>query len=217
MLPGSIQAVWTGTTEGDLGTGAVDNQLESRRRAVVDRPWSFLRQGHGPDVFVVSQPGEGVGHTGDALVSAHSGACLAVFTADCAPLALASPEGVMGAAHAGWRGLSCGVIERAVATMQELGATRIQAALGPCIHAECYEFSVEELENLASRLGPSVASCTSSGTPALDIPAAVRSAVETAGAELVWSDPACTACSGSHFSFRARRNSERQALVMWRA
>ena len=102
----------------------------------MDRPVSWVRQVHGDGVVVVEGPGHGCGEEGDALVTAHPEAALAIFTADCAPVALASPEGVVGAAHAGWSGVVGGVIERAVDAMRSLGASRVEAALGPCIHAE---------------------------------------------------------------------------------
>ena len=116
----------------------------------------WLRQVHGSTVVVVpAEDGPGPGHLdvpprsvtavldgeADALVSAASSTALAVLTADCASIALGSPEGVFGAVHAGWRGLVDGVVERAVKAMRDNGATEVVAALGPCIGPECYEFS----------------------------------------------------------------------------
>ena len=79
--------------------------------------------------------------SGDALVSDSPRCALVVLTADCASIALGSGEGVFGVVHAGWRGLAGGVVEAAVAAMRTMGATRVVGALGPCIHAGCYEFS----------------------------------------------------------------------------
>ena len=89
---------------------------------------------HGARVVVVEGPGGAAGEAADAAVATSAGAALAVLTADCAPVALASPEGVLGVAHAGWRGLRAGVVEATVTTMRRLGATRIEAVLGPCVH-----------------------------------------------------------------------------------
>ena len=193
----------------------MDADVAERRRKVLDRPWSWLRQVHGADVVMVSAPGDAAGHVGDALVTSHPGAALAVLTADCAPVALASPEGVIGAVHAGRRGLVAGVVERAVGAMRQRGATRIAAALGPCVHAECYEFSPADLDRVAGRLGPTVRSTTRDGAPALDVPAAVAAAVAASGAHLDVVDDVCTACSGDHYSHRARGERERQAMVVW--
>jgi YfiH family protein len=172
---------------------------------------------HGAGVVVVREPGDGGGAEGDALVSDHPACCLAVFTADCAPIALASPEGVLGAVHAGWRGLAAGVVASAAQAMRHLGATRIEAALGPCIHPECYEFSSEDLDRVADRLGPTVRGVTTAGRPAFDLPRAVRASLRAADVELVVDEDICTACSRRHFSYRARGERQRMALVVWPA
>lgn len=80
--------------------------------------------------------------TADALVSGTPGLVLGVVTADCAPVLFADAEaGVIGAAHAGWRGALGGVLENAVAAMEALGASRarIVAAIGPTIAQASYE------------------------------------------------------------------------------
>jgi YfiH family protein len=208
---------WTGCAEGDLAdaTGA-DPAVEARRRAVLDRPWTWLRQVHGCRVVRVAQPGDGVGAEADAAVSRAPGVALAVLTADCAPVALVSAEGVIGVAHAGWRGLLAGVVEAAVDAMRDLGASGVGAALGPCIHPECYPFGVADLDRVAARLGPGVRASTRDGRPALDLPAAVLASLDRAGAELVADAGVCTACSPDHWSWRAGRATERQATVVWR-
>lgn len=179
-------------------------------RDVDDRSLTRLRQVHGARVVRVEEPGGCTGEEADAAVTRVRGARLGVFTADCAPVALASPEGVIAAVHAGWRGLAAGIVEAAVAEMRTLGATRVEAALGPCIHAECYEF-----DDVAARFPADVHGTTPNGRPALDLPAAVRVAVERAGAVLVHDEDVCTACSSGHYSFRARGEPERQAMVVW--
>lgn len=206
--------VWTGRREGDF---AEPWRGSPPWADVVDRPVSWLRQVHGDRVVVAAHPGEARGEEGDALVTAHPEAALAVVTADCAAVALASPEGVVAAAHAGWSGLEAGVLPRTVEAMRALGAITVEAALGPCIHAECYEFGPSDLDRLADRLGPSVRGVTAGGAPALDLPAAVGAALAEAGAELVHDENVCTACAaGTYFSHRARHERERQALVVWR-
>lgn len=222
MRVGPAAVRFTARTDGDLGHAGVwvavedvDSGVEARRRAVLDRPWSWLRQVHGDVVHVVTEPGGGAGETGDALVSRTPGVALAVLTADCAPVALASGEGVVAAVHAGWRGLVTGVIARAVDQMRALGAGEVEAALGPCIHAECYEFSARDLDAVAAVLGDGVRAVTATGTPALDVPAAVRAALEGAGVRLVRDVDVCTACSAEHYSHRARGELERQAVVVW--
>jgi YfiH family protein len=88
----------------------------------------------------------------DALVTDRSGVTLGVLCADCAPVLLADPEaGVIGAAHAGWRGALAGVIEATVRAMLDLGArpAGIRAAIGPCIAQPSYEVGPELLTRFA--------------------------------------------------------------------
>jgi YfiH family protein len=78
----------------------------------------------------------------DAMVTDRRGILLGILTADCAPVLLADAEaGVVGAAHAGWRGALGGVTDSAIAAMEKLGARRhdISAAVGPCIAQQSYE------------------------------------------------------------------------------
>jgi YfiH family protein len=86
-----------------------------------------------------------VPHT-DALVTRDAGVSLAILVADCAPVALVAPDGVLAVAHAGWRGLAGGVLEAALQRMAELGAgspRESHAVVGPCIRACCYEVGEE--------------------------------------------------------------------------
>lgn len=212
--------LWTGRTEGDLAVppGCAQDAALDRLAGLAGRPVSWLHQVHGAGVVVVApdRGGCGRGEDGDALVTAGAEA-LAVMTADCAPVALISPEGVIAAVHAGWRGLVAGVIQSTVATMRSLGAVHVEAALGPCIHAECYEFGDPQLAEVAARFGPQVRSGTATGRPALDLPMAVRAALDEAGAALVHDDGRCTACSADRFfSHRARKEHQRQAMVVWK-
>ena len=210
---------WTGRPQGHLGRPdavSSDTEIQSRRRAINPLPWSWLRQVHGAEVVTVGEPGQHAGTEADALVTGCPDAVLAVFTADCAPVAFVSEEGIIGLAHAGWRGVVLGVIGRTVEVMRAMGATQVLAALGPCIRAGCYEFGKADLDVVVGQLGDGVRKTTTWGSPALDLAEAVRQSVASAGAELVLDAGACTACSSAWFSFRANRDSARQATVVWR-
>jgi polyphenol oxidase len=185
------------------------------QRRLADAPWTWLRQVHGRRVVVVDRPGAATAEEADAAVTACAGAALVIRTADCAPVALASPEGVIGAVHAGWRGLMAGVVEEAVLAMRSLGASDVAAALGPCIAPHAYRFSPADLEPIAQRFGLSVLSFDEAGSPALDLPAAVRAALGSAGARMFADAQTCTHCSGEHWSWRANRDNGRQATVVW--
>ncbi len=171
---------------------------------------------HGARVVVVEGPGGASGEAADAAVTTTRQTALAVLTADCVPVALGSPEGVVGIAHAGWRGLRAGVVEATVTRMRRLGATRIEAVLGPCIHPCCYPFGRHDLDAVEARLGPTVRAADRKGAPALDLPAGVRAALHSSGATLVGDADVCTGCGDRHWSWRRSETSRRQATVVWR-
>ncbi len=100
-------------------------------------------QVHSPDAVVVGEPWAGENRPkADAVVTDRPGIVLGIVTADCAPVLFADVEaGVVGAAHAGWRGAHGGVLENTLAAMESLGARRgrIVAAIGPTIAQASYE------------------------------------------------------------------------------
>jgi len=212
-LTGGGEMLCAGRHSGDFSDPALTGPASRR---LVDLPWTWLQQVHGADVVVVKEPGACSGEEADAAITACAGAALAVFTADCAPVGLASPEGVIGAIHAGWRGLVLGVVGAAVAAMRSLGAGDVVAAIGPCIKPHAYGFSRADLERVAALLGRGVLAVDSTGRPALDLPAAVRAALSQSGARTLASADACTHCSANHWSWRARGDRQRQANVVWR-
>jgi polyphenol oxidase len=154
---------------------------------------------------------------GDALVGWRRGTALAVLTADCAPVALGSPEGVHAAVHVGWRGIAAGVLSHAVDVMRGLGATAVVAGIGPCIGSCCYEFSAGDLDAVEAVVGEPVRARTTWGTPSLDLAAAVRAQLARSDATLAHDARRCTACAPGHFSHRGRHDAARQALYVWRA
>ena len=102
-----------------------------------------LTQMHGIEVATLVEPWpEEARPKADAMVTDRPGLLLGIVTGDCAPVLFADAEaGVIGAAHAGWRGAVAGVIEATIAAMERLGAARarIAAAIGPCIAQPSYE------------------------------------------------------------------------------
>ena len=107
-----------------------------------------VHQVHSPDVIAINSPEDG-GIKADGLVTNVPGLCLSVLTADCQPVLFADPKaGVVGAAHAGWRGARDGVLEATIEAMEELGATRnnITAVIGPSISQRAYEVGPEFLD-----------------------------------------------------------------------
>jgi YfiH family protein len=141
--------VSTGILAGlNVGTGSGDDPeiiAENRRIATeMVLPGATLvtvYQVHSPEAVAVTAPFAERPHA-DAMVTDRPGLALGILTADCAPVLLADREaGVVGAAHAGWKGAIGGVTEATVAAMERLGARRdrIAAAIGPCIARASYE------------------------------------------------------------------------------
>ena len=134
----------------NVGYGSKDDKEsidENRRRAVAallpGAELATVHQIHSPRVAVAEQawPIDARPHA-DAMVADRPGLLLGILTADCAPVLLADPQGgVIGAAHAGWRGALAGVTDATIAAMEQLGARRerIAAAVGPCIGQPKYE------------------------------------------------------------------------------
>ncbi len=212
-MSGTVRHVFTDRRHGDLAVDGPAADLRDRRAAIVDAPWTWLRQVHGATVVTVTAPGEHAGAEADGAVTTTPGAPLAVHGADCAPLLLVA-DGGLGVAHVGWRGLLAGVVEATADALAALGAPPHTAVLGPCIRARCYEFGGPGLDELAERYGPTVRAATAAGAPALDLAAGVAAACRTRGLALV-DEGTCTACSDDHWSHRARADAGRQALVAW--
>lgn len=90
----------------------------------------------------------------DAIVTSDPGCVVAVRVADCCPVLLASHDGrVVGAVHAGWRGVVLGAVTRAIEAMRTLGAERISAAIGPCISGGAFEVGPEVREEFVRAFG----------------------------------------------------------------
>jgi hypothetical protein len=141
---------------GGVGSNdAPDKVAENRARMAAALGVSADRlltpyQIHSPDVVVADEPWARENRPrADAVVTRVRGLAIGVSTADCGPLLLADSEaGVIGAAHAGWRGALTGVIEATIDAMERLGAdrSRIAAALGPTIRQPNYEVGPEFVE-----------------------------------------------------------------------
>lgn len=163
-LPGVTHAFFT--RKGGVSTGLYDSNnvafsaaddaahvTENRARAAQRLGLGglvTLNQKHTPEVIEVDEPWtRDATPIADALVTKRRGLALGILTADCAPVLFADAEaGVVGAAHAGWRGAFDGVIGNTVDAMEELGAraARIVAVVGPCIAQASYEVGAEFVE-----------------------------------------------------------------------
>jgi len=203
---------------GDDHAAVMENRRRVAERVALAPParWVEVSQVHGPDVVSVDAPDVGGHADADAIVTACRDVPLAIFTADCAPVALVA-DGAVGAVHAGWGGLHKGVVERAVDELRRLATGPISAVIGPCIHPERYEFGADLLDRMVAHFGPAVAGRTAEGAVAFDIPAAVRIALARAGVDEVDDVGVCTAASNDYFSYRRDGVTGRQVMLVVRA
>ena len=143
--------VSTGELEGlNVGYGSSDDReaiVENRARAIAavlpGADLATVHQVHSAEAVYAERPWpQDERPQADAMVTDRPNLLLGILTADCAPVLLADVEaGVVGAAHAGWRGALAGVTDSTIAAMEKLGARRerIAAAVGPCIGQASYQ------------------------------------------------------------------------------
>jgi YfiH family protein len=171
-----------------------------------------LFQVHGADVVTVDTPWEtGAGPHADAMVTDRPGIVLGIVTADCAPVLFAdAAAGVIGAAHAGWRGAVAGILDATLAAMTRLGAdrTRIVAAIGPCIAQPSYEVAADLRAAVLDR-DPADARFFAGGVRPgrwqFDLPGYCAARLRGAGAGTVAALPADTVADPARFFSHRRR------------
>lgn len=205
-----VEVCVTDSADGDFHIDSDPTQLRARRSDVMRGEWAAVRQVHGACV-VEADPSRTP--DADALITDASMQPIAVQAADCAPIGFITDVGPIAVAHAGWRGLAAGVVQHTVEGLLERGASTRCAVVGPLIGPECYEFGADDLSEVAAALGDDVRATTSSGSPALDLRAAITlcfASVDVADVRFIGG---CTACEGAGFSHRARSEGERHALV----
>ena len=154
----------------------------------------------------------------DAAVTRDAGVVLAIMVADCLPVLLAAADGsVLGAAHAGWRGLVAGVIERTVETMDH-APSRLQAWLGPCIGPRQFEVGEEVREAfLAAGDAASAFEATPGGRWLCDLPTLAAARLTRLGITHVAGGRWCTVADPVRFfSHRRDRQTGRMAALLWR-
>jgi len=156
---GVSEGLYRGLNVG-LGSDDAREKVEENRRRVsgwfglAPERLATVNQVHSPDVVVVDATYDGNRPKADALVTASPSVILGVLTADCCPVLFADAEaGVIGAAHAGWKGALGGVLENTILAMQSLGARReaITACLGPSISGANYEVGPEFVDRFLAQ------------------------------------------------------------------
>lgn len=208
---GASSGLYTGL---NCGRGSNDQQdvVATNRARVADAMGvapdrlAGVHQIHSADVVTITDPAQiAVSVDADALVTALPGVVLSVLTADCQPVLFADVEaGVIGAAHAGWRGALSGVLEATADAMRDLGATRITAVIGPTISQRAYEVGWDFMEGFTAE-DPDYERFFSGGPdgkPMFDLPAFGLSRLRAAGIEAQWTGHCTYSDPERFFSYR---------------
>lgn len=170
-----------------------------------------MNQVHGDYVVVVDKEVD-VDPTCDAMITTVPGISLAVMVADCIPLLFVSKEAVA-AVHVGRAGLINRIAIKALHQMRSMGAIDIHAIIGPSICGRCYEVPFEMQQDVIAD-HPRAFSTTHTGTPGLDLPAALIAELVAEGVSYEASS-ICTMEDDLYFSHRKNNPTGRFAGVVW--
>ena len=224
-LPDTIVPSWPSTTGvGSLVTTRVFGDVKAasvrgRLGAMLPSDPVWLRQVHGTCVVDAAAVSPGVTPEADASFSREPGVVCAVMAGDCMPVLLAARDGsVVAAAHAGWRGLCAGVIERAIEAMGVPGP-EVLAYLGPAIGPQAYEVGDEVRAAFLAADGTAAGAFvpTRPGHWRLDMYAVARQRLAAMGVGAVQGGTHCTYSeSALFFSYRRDKAAERMAGCIWR-
>ncbi len=210
---GASSGIFSGLNCG-LGSSDQSEVVALNRRRVADamgvdqNNLIGVHQVHSPKVVTVDQPFDGEKPKADAVVTATPGLALTILTADCQPVLFADPSaGVIGAAHAGWRGALDGVLEATLDAMEALGASRAatSAVIGPTISQRAYEVGPEFMDAFLAE-SPQNARFFAQGQGdrlQFDLPAYGLHRLRTAGiGDAEWSRHCTYSDSDRFFSYR---------------
>ena len=202
---------------GDDAAAVLQNRARLKTLLPAEPAW--LTQVHGNRVLdaalVIDAP------AADASFTNQAGVVCAILTADCMPVLLRDRRGrVVGAAHAGWRGLAGGVLENTVSAMRQAGADELQAWLGPAIGPQHFEVGEDVRAAFASLGGQADAAFVSiAGKPGkymADLPQLARLTLLSAGVTQISGGHDCTVSDPQRFySFRRDQVTGRMASLIW--
>ncbi|CAN5850714.1 peptidoglycan editing factor PgeF [soil metagenome] len=204
MIQPTPGVAFTWVDDGDIRADASARARVSSALGI-DAEWATAEQVHGSVVQVVAGPGPA--GAGDGVVTACRRLPVAVFTADCFGVVVVG-RGVVGVAHAGWRGLAAGVVEETVGACRRLDDGPLVARIGPGIGPCCFEVGADVTALLVDSLAE-----TTWGAPSVDLAAAAKARLVAQGVPAE-SETRCTACGGG-LSHRRDGTSQRMASVGW--
>jgi len=213
-----------------LGAGDVPQTVMANRQVLgnlVPSEPAWLKQVHGIRVVDADDPmifaDEHSPPEADASVTTHPERVLAVLTADCLSVVLSDEQGtVLGAAHAGWKGLAAGVLEETLALMRQKQplARSWRAWIGPGIGAASFQVGADVLEAFSAELSvqPDLCAPDASLTERwrLDLAGLAQLRLQKMGVSSIEQSASCTFTNPKYFfSYRRDRQTGRMATVAW--
>ena len=205
-----------GSHVGDAPDAVAENRTRLRVAARLPSEPHWLAQVHGTTAVDLDAE---VAGAADAGYTRRAAVVCAILTADCLPVVFASESGdTLGAAHAGWRGLSSGILEATVQAMNVL-PSRLFAWLGPSIGPNHFEVGGEVREAFLAQDGSAEAAFlpNARGRFMADLPELARRRLRNLGIERIYGSNDCTyANSARYFSHRRDGNTGRQVTLIWR-
>ncbi len=211
---------------GHVGDAPADVATNRARlhHAIGARP-VFLQQVHGTRVIALDATAADGGEA-DACTTIESGIACTIMVADCLPVLLTDAAGArVAAAHAGWRGLAAGVLERSVESFAPVDRPGLMAWLGPCIGPDAFEVG-SDVRTAFESDAPEAAQCfkhaAEAGKWLADLAGLARRRLHAAGVTQIYGNDGTDAWCTVHnplrfFSHRRDRSSGRFAACIWRA
>jgi purine-nucleoside/S-methyl-5'-thioadenosine phosphorylase / adenosine deaminase len=211
-----------GSRVGDEDAAVAQNRRLLALAAGLPAEPCWLRQVHGSEVAdldappsaapLAPQPGQ------DAAITRQRGRVCAILTADCMPVLFASAHGgLIGAAHAGWRGLAAGVLAATVAALKG-DPLALMAWIGPCIGPDAYEVGPEVRDAMLAAMPDAAGAFRAGAGPRFmaDLPLIARLQLQALGLERIYGGTECTYRDpGRYFSYRRDGQTGRQATLIW--
>ena len=181
-----------------------------RELSVTARRVATIRQVHGTRVLVHTGGWEGWlrGDEADGHIAAEKGIALAVGVADCVPVFIAHPSGIVALLHSGWRGTAAGITTEAISALARYGLAPDELAihLGPAICGRCYEVSAEVREQLTGQ------PVTRAGH--VDLRSLIAEHATETGVQKITVSPSCTKCDNDRFFSHRAGDKGRQIAVI---
>ena len=211
---GRYESLNLGDHVGDEGAAVAENRTRLALAAKLPAEPCWLRQVHGKEVADVDTPVA----SNDASFTRREGRVCAILSADCLPVLFASTEArVIGAAHAGWRGLVAGVLAATVRAMDEAPSALI-AWIGPCIGPLAYEVGAEVRDAVLAGM-PTAAPAfepNAAGRFRTDLPGIARLQLYALGISRIYGGTECTFSHPErYFSHRRDGQTGRQGTLIW--